>query len=96
MKISQKPEEGKKIEFAKLFEHDVPIVFEECFVRHRGNYIMSNCAKMDTNSELYRKVDPTLGLGYLSSVQNDKNSPALDREKADLHLYVLAHGFGGR
>lgn len=59
-----------------MFEHDVPIVFEECTVRHRGNYVMSNCAKMDVNSELYRKVDPTLGLGYLSSVQEDSKVAA--------------------
>ena len=38
-----------------------PIVFEECYAKHRGLERIANSFELDNDKELAKKIDPTAG-----------------------------------
>ena len=54
-------DDGKRVRRKKKMENYDPIVFEECYVKHRGLERIANSFELDSDKELARKIDPTAG-----------------------------------
>ena len=67
-------------------EQYAPLIFEECYVKHRGLSKIANGFELESDQELAKKIDPTGGLSENVEYQ-------LQPQYQGLHLFVLAHGF---
>ena len=72
-------EDGKKNRRVKNMERYAPLIFEECFVRNKGNNRVANTFEIEQHPGLKKKIDPSV------SVSTYKG----------MHLFVLQHGFQG-
>uniref|UniRef100_A0A7S3FS89 DUF676 domain-containing protein n=1 Tax=Strombidium rassoulzadegani TaxID=1082188 RepID=A0A7S3FS89_9SPIT len=72
-------EQGKKNRRTKNMERYAPLIFEECFVKTKGQNRIANTFEIESNPDLKSKVDPSL------TQANYKG----------MHLFVLSHGFQG-
>jgi hypothetical protein len=75
--IENKKEKGKKRDMARYF----PLIFEECYVKHKGLNRVANTFELESDPELAAKIDPTLSRG------------GSENTYSGLHLFVLCHGF---
>ena len=80
-------EEGKSVRRKKKMENYDPIVFEECYVKHRGLERIANSFELDSDKELAKKIDSTAGRTNLGF---EALAPY-----SGLHLFVMCHGFQG-
>lgn len=80
-------EDGKSVRRKKKMECYDPIVFEECYVKHRGLERIANSFELDNDKELACKIDPTIGrrAGGFEGVPS----------YTGMHLFVMCHGFQG-
>ena len=61
-------------------ERYAPLIFEECYVRNKGNASrIANAFEIDQDPELKKKTDPSVH----------------DANYKGMHLFVLCHGFQG-
>jgi len=69
-------------------EKYAPLIFEECYVKHRGLNKIANAFEIEQDAELARKIDPHGGIkpGIFQQTQNSYTG---------LHLFVMQHGFQG-
>jgi len=70
---------GKKKRKGKNMERYAPLIFEECFVKNRGDSRIANTFEIDQDPALKAKTDPS------NCITNYKG----------MHLFVLSHGFQG-
>jgi len=68
---------GKKKRKANGMDRYAPLIFEECFVRKRGQSRIANTFEIENDKELKAKVDPS---NFVSNYNG-------------MHLFVLQHGF---
>ena len=47
---------GKKRDMARYF----PLIFEECYVKHKGLNRVANTFELESDPDLVAKIDPTL------------------------------------
>lgn len=66
-----------------------PLIFEECYVKHKGLSRVANGFELESDKELARKIDVT---GGISKEDIEFNMQA---RYNGLHLFVMAHGFQG-
>ena len=78
---------GKKIKQKKRMEQYAPLIFEECYVKHKGLSKVANAFELEQDPELRRKIDPTAG--------RDKVQFQGQQTYSGLHLFILVHGFQG-
>ena len=69
-------------------ESYAPLIFEECYVKHKGLSRVANGFELEQDKELAAKIDPTGGLGTEIEYQS---KPTYN----GMHLFVMAHGFQG-
>ena len=58
-------------------ERYAPLIFEECFVRNKGDSRVTSTFEIDQNPGLKKKTNPSI------AITNYKG----------MHLFVLQHGF---
>jgi hypothetical protein len=68
---------GKKKRKANGLDKYAPLIFEECFVKKRGQSRIANTFEIENDTELKNKVDPS----NFNATYNG------------MHLFVLQHGF---
>ena len=47
----------------KRIEKYAPLIFEECYVKHKGLTKVANGFELEQDKELARKIDPSGGVG---------------------------------
>ena len=62
IKIDQ-DETGKRTQRRKRMEQYAPLIFEECYVKHKGLSKVANGFELEQDKELSTKIDPTGGIG---------------------------------
>ncbi len=67
-------------------EQYAPLIFEECYVKHKGLSKVANGFELEQDKELSSKIDPTGGIGSDAEYQNQP-------QYSGLHLFIMAHGF---
>ena len=60
-------------------ERYAPLIFEECYVKNRGQNRVANTFEIEQDPNLKKKVDPSLSTTAYKG----------------MHLIVLSHGFQG-
>ena len=70
-------------------EQYAPLIFEECYVKHKGLTKIANGFELEQDKELASKIDPTGGIG--DQIVEFQTQPLYN----GLHLFVLVHGFQG-
>lgn len=70
---------GKKKRKANGMEKYAPLIFEECFVKKKGQSRIANTFEIENDRDLRQKVDPS----------------AFNPNYSGMHLFVLQHGFQG-
>lgn len=68
---------GRKRRKANGMDKYAPLIFEECYVKKRGQSRIANTFEIENDEDLKAKVDPS----NYSSTYNG------------MHLFVLQHGF---
>jgi len=53
--------EGKSTRKKRKMEEYAPLIFEECYVKHRGLSKIANSFELEQDVELAKKIDPTAG-----------------------------------
>jgi len=56
---------GKKIKNKRSMEQYAPLIFEECYVKHKGLSKVANAFELEQDPELSKKIDPTAGRGKI-------------------------------
>jgi len=56
---------GKKVKQKRSMEQYAPLIFEECYVKHKGLSKVANAFELEQDPELARKIDPTAGRGKI-------------------------------
>ena len=81
--------DSKRQQRRKKMEEYAPLIFEECYVKHKGLSKVANGFELEQDRELAAKIDPTGGIG------NEDVEFQAQPQYQGLHLFVMAHGFQG-
>ena len=68
-------------------EQYAPLIFEECYVKHKGLTKIANGFELEQDRELASKIDPMAAAE--DRVVEFQTQPMYN----GLHLFVLVHGF---
>ena len=60
-------EDGKRQQRRIKMESYAPLIFEECYVKHKGQSRVANGFELEQDQELAAKIDPTGGIGLANS-----------------------------
>jgi len=81
VKIVEEQQEGEKKKKApRDMARYAPLIFEECYVKHKGLNRAANTFELDADPDLSAKIDPTFDRNAQEGTQG-------------LHLFVMCHGF---
>lgn len=89
IKIEVEQIDGKKKKKKRSMEQYAPLIFEECYVKHKGMNKVANAFEIEQDTELAKKIDPTGGL--IPGIFQSQHSNTYQ----GLHLFVMQHGFQG-
>ena len=53
--------DGRRTRHKRRMEQYAPLIFEECYVKHRGLTKVANAFELEQDKELAKKIDPTAG-----------------------------------
>lgn len=81
--------DNKRHQRRKKMEEYAPLIFEECYVKHKGLSKVANGFELEQDRELAEKIDPTGGIGA-----EDVEFQASPQYQG-LHLFIMQHGFQG-
>jgi len=62
IKIDPDDTHGKRHQRRKRMEQYAPLIFEECYVKHKGLSKVANGFELEQDKELASKIDPTGGM----------------------------------
>jgi hypothetical protein len=79
--------EGKKKRKKRAMHVYSPLIFEECYVKHKGMNKVLKSWENEQDPELSFKIDPTGGM-HPGIFQSQHSS-----SYTGLHLFVMQHGF---
>ena len=62
IKIDPEDPTGKRTQRRRKMESYAPLIFEECYVKHKGLSKVANGFELEQDKELSEKIDPTGGI----------------------------------
>jgi hypothetical protein len=77
VKIMEEPTNGKKKRKKRNMEKYAPLIFEECFIKHKATNKLQNAFELSSDAKINEKVNPS----------------KISSSYRGTHLFVMCHGF---